>query len=191
MSLPEPTITASGPHPSGPPPAGLIPPASGDDWLVLTAEPLPIGSIHDWVSRHDCGAVVLFSGTVRDHAEGRPGVSLLEYEAYESQVVPKLAAIAGQIRQQHPQTGRVAILHRVGPLAVLESSVVVAVSTPHRPEAFEAARFGIDALKATVPIWKRETWEGGSDWGLAATDITDVDQLRPLADSRRPSDAVS
>jgi molybdopterin synthase catalytic subunit len=61
--------------------------------------------------------------------------------------------------------------HRVGPLAVTESSVVVAVSTGHRPEAFDAARYGIDTLKATVPIWKREVWEGGEDWGLAATEV--------------------
>tara|TARA_B100001029_G_C15016377_1_gene427625 strand:+ start:309 stop:548 length:240 start_codon:yes stop_codon:yes gene_type:complete len=68
----------------------------------------------------------------------------------------------------------VALAHRTGPLKLGESSVVVAVSSPHRPEAFEAGRFGIDTLKATVPIWKREVWKDGEDWALASQDITDV-----------------
>ena len=71
-----------------------------------------------------------------------------------------------------PAVGRVVMWHRVGPLEVTESSVVVAVSAPHRGEAFSAARFAIDMLKTSVPIWKRETWQGGSDWGLDAHDLT-------------------
>jgi molybdopterin synthase catalytic subunit len=157
--------------------------ATGDTWLELTELVLPIGVIHDWCVRPECGAVVLFSGTVRDHAEHRIGVTLLEYEAYESQVVPKLAAIEQDIRHRFSEIGRVALLHRVGPLELGDVSVVVAVSSAHRPAAFDAARFGIDALKATVPIWKRETWtgagddEGGTDWGLAATQVTDLSQV--------------
>ena len=116
---------------------------------------------YDWCVRPDCGAVVLFSGTVRDHAEGRSGVAHLTYEAYEEHVVPRLEAIATEIRAQWPRTGRIALLHRVGRLELGESSVIVAVSAPHRAEAFEAARFGIDTLKETVPIWKQETWDGG------------------------------
>lgn len=134
-----------------------------------------MAAAHDWAVRPGCGAVVLFSGTVRDHAEGRPGVSELEYEAYEEQVVPKLAELAADLRRRWPLTGRVALLHRVGPLAVGDVSVIVVASAPHRPEAFEAARFGIDTLKATVPIWKRETWEGGVDWGTCAHDVTTVE----------------
>jgi molybdopterin synthase catalytic subunit len=141
-------------------------PREGEEWLGLTDQPLPAGAAHDWAVVPGCGAVVLFSGTVRDHAEGRPGVSSLAYEAYEQQVVPKLAAIAAQARERWPMLGRLVLLHRVGPLAVGDVSVVVVASAPHRPEAFEAARFGIDTLKATVPIWKRETWAEGSDWGL-------------------------
>jgi molybdopterin synthase catalytic subunit len=71
-------------------------------------------------------------------------------------------------------TGRIALLHRVGPLGVGDVSVVVVASSPHRPEAFEAARHGIDTLKATVPIWKRETWDGGVDWGTCAHDVEQV-----------------
>lgn len=152
-----------------------------EDWCALTEDPLPIGELYEWAVRPDCGAVVLFSGTVRDHADGRSGVSLLEYEAYEKHVVPKLQEIVDQVREQWPTIGRVGLIHRVGPLSLGESSVVVVVSSPHRPEAFEAARFGIDALKATVPIWKREHWEGGVDWGLAATEIRDVELVEPVA----------
>jgi molybdopterin synthase catalytic subunit len=155
------------------------PPAAGDDWLALTGEPLPVAAAHDWAVRPHCGAVVVFSGTVRDHADGRPGVSELEYEAYESQVVPKLAEIAAALRARWATVGRVALLHRVGPLAVGDVSVVVSVSAPHRPEAFEAARYGIDTLKATVPIWKRETWEGGVDWGTCAHDVESVAPVEP------------
>ena len=139
-----------------------------DTWVALTTDALPAGTVHDWAIRPDCGAVVLFTGTVRDHAEGRPGVTLLEYEAYVEQVEPKLRSIADAARQQWTGLGRIALLHRIGPLALRELAVVVAVSAPHRGEAFDAARWCIDTVKATVPIWKKERWEGGEDWGLAA-----------------------
>lgn len=128
--------------------------------------------MYDWAVRGDCGAVVVFSGTVRDHADGRDGVTSLTYEAYESQVVPVFTEIVERMRAEWPDLGRVAMWHRVGRLELGESSVVVVVSAPHRPEAFEAARFGIDALKASAPIWKLEEWDGGSDWGTGATPPT-------------------
>lgn len=146
----------------------------GDTWLALTEEVLPVGAAADWVVRPDCGAVVVFSGTARDHAPGRKGVEQLEYEAYEEQVVNRFAAIADEIRTRWPSVGRVALLHRVGVVPIAESSVVVAVSSPHRPAAFEAARFGIDSLKATAPIWKRERWASGESWGLEAQHIAEV-----------------
>jgi molybdopterin synthase catalytic subunit len=146
--------------------------------LALTAEALPVAAAYDWCVRPDCGAVVLFSGTVRDHAEGRSGVAHLTYEAYEEHVVPRLEAIATEIRAQWPRSGRIALLHRVGRLELGESSVIVAVSAPHRGEAFEAARFGIDTLKETVPIWKQETWDSGEDWALGAHDLTDAATAR-------------
>ena len=137
-------------------------PRRGDDWFALTADELSVAEAYDWAQRADCGAVVVFSGTVRDHAEGREGVEQLEYEAYEEAVQPRLAAIAAEARRRWPSIGRVALLHRIGRLTVGESSVLVVVSSPHRPEAFEAARYAIDALKASVPIWKHETWREGS-----------------------------
>jgi molybdopterin synthase catalytic subunit len=156
----------------------VVQPPPGNTWIALTEQALPIGAALDWAVRPGCGAVVLFSGTVRDHAEGRPGVSRLVYEAYTEQVEPRLAAIAEEARRQWP-LGRLVLMHRVGELVVGESSVIVVASTPHRPEAFESARFCIDTLKATVPIWKRETWEGGEDWGLCAHDVVDVGDVHP------------
>ena len=149
-------------------------PTTGDDWLALTADELPVAAAYDWAVRPDCGAVVLFSGTVRDHAEGRDGVEHLTYEAYDEAVVPRLAAIAAEARQRWPMIGRLALLHRTGRLELGESSVLVVVSTPHRAEAFEAGRYAIDALKASVPIWKHETWRDGSAWGTGATPIAEA-----------------
>ena len=90
--------------------ARVLPPADSDDWLGLTDAPLPIGAMYEWCVRPDCGAVVLFSGTVRDHAEGRHDVQRLEYEAYEEMVVPKLAEIAAEARARWPMTGRVVLV---------------------------------------------------------------------------------
>ena len=114
-----------------------------------------------------CGAVVTFCGTARDHAPDRTGVTLLEYEAYEERVVPVLDHVADAAIHRFPGIGRIAVWHRVGALAVTDVAVVVAVSTPHRDEAFAAARWTIDEVKATAPIWKREHHAGGVDWGQA------------------------
>ena len=152
-----------------------------DSWTGLSAEPLPVEEVTSWAIRPDCGAVVTFLGTVRDHAEARPGVTELEYEAYEEHVVGRLDAIIQEARSRWG-LGRVALLHRVGRLVPTDSAVVVAVSAPHRGVAFDAARFCIDTLKATVPIWKAEAWEGGRDWGL---------QSQPLASRTVPLDSPS
>lgn len=153
--------------------APLEPPASGHDWLALSDAPLPVHAAADWVVRPDCGGVVTFVGTARDHSAGRPGVELLEYEAYETEVVPRLARVAGEARIRWATVGSIAMLHRVGPLEVTDAAVVVAVSAPHRDEAFTAARFCIDALKHSVPIWKKERWDGGESWGLEAQHLED------------------
>ncbi|MCB0965674.1 MAG: molybdenum cofactor biosynthesis protein MoaE [Ilumatobacter sp.] len=168
--------------------ASVLPPDSGDEWLGLTDAALPIGAIYDWCVRPDCGAVVLFSGTVRDHAADADGVErqdvqYLEYEAYDEMVVPKLAEIAAETRARWSEVGRIAMIHRVGRLELGESSVVCAVSAPHRPQAFVAARFAIDALKVSVPVWKREVWPEGSDWGTNAADLVDVADVPVSASS--------
>ncbi|MEM1332854.1 MAG: molybdenum cofactor biosynthesis protein MoaE [Actinomycetota bacterium] len=148
-------------------------PTQGDEWFVVTEAELPVATAYEWAVVPRCGAVVLFSGTVRDHAEGRDGVEHLTYEAYEEQVVPVFASITAELRRRWPDTGRVALHHRIGRLGLGESSVLAVVSAPHRPGAFEAARYAIDALKESAPIWKHEVWAGGSDWGGDAHHLVD------------------
>lgn len=151
---------------------------TSDDRIEIVSEELPVAGLYDWAVRPDCGAVVVFSGTIRDHsvegAEVRSGVQFLEYEAYVPEAISRMRSIADQARATWPDLGRIAIVHRIGRMVLGESSVVVVVSAPHRPEAFEAARYAIDALKSSVPIWKHETWSEGSDWGLGATQISTV-----------------
>jgi len=159
---------------SGPVPG---PPAEGQTWVGLSDVSLPVGEAFAWAHQPNCGAVVMFSGTARDHSAGRDDVEVLEYEAYESQVEPRLQALADDARVRWPEVERIVMLHRIGRLEVGESAVVVVVSSPHRPEAFMAGRFCIDALKATIPIWKREKWSEGDSWGLEAQHIVETDDL--------------
>ena len=131
--------------------------------VAVSAEPIDAAALLEFVSDPESGAVVLFLGTVRNHSEGKTDVSHLEYEAYDGVVEAKLAEIASEAAQRWP-VSRVAVVHRVGSLGVGESSVAVAVSSPHRADAFEAGRYLIDELKRRVPIWKKEHWPGGAEW---------------------------
>jgi MoaE-MoaD fusion protein len=152
----------------------LIPPVSGGERsdeaagalrppsIEITDGPITVDPILRAVADPRAGAVVLFLGIVRDNARGRH-VQSLEYEAYETLARREMEKIAATIAARWPVT-RVAMIHRTGHLEVGEASVVVGVSAPHRAEAFEAARFAIDTLKLTVPIWKKEIWEGGEAW---------------------------
>jgi molybdopterin synthase catalytic subunit len=108
------------------------------------------------------GAVCLFVGVVRNENQGRP-VLRLEYEAYEEMAVPLMEEVAAEARSLFPVTD-VRLVHRLGRLEIGEASVAVAVSAPHRAGAFAACRFAIDALKARVPIWKKEFYSDGSAW---------------------------
>ncbi len=134
-----------------------------DDWVAVSAEVLDVAAASEFVATPESGAVVVFLGTVRDHAPGKSGVTHLEYEAYEGVVEPKIMEVVADARSQWPLQ-RVAALHRVGELAVGEISVIVAASSAHRGPAFEGARFLIDELKKRAPIWKKEHWPGGSEW---------------------------
>lgn len=156
-------------------------PTDDHTWVGLDTSPLPVDDASSWVVLPACGAVVTFSGTARDHSDDRAGVTVLEYEAYEEQVVPRMEAIAARARIRWPDLGRIALLHRIGPVEIGQSSVVVAVSAPHRDAAFAAARFCIDTLKSTVPIWKREVWDGGESWGLDAQAIAEVEPIDEVA----------
>lgn len=108
------------------------------------------------------GAVVVFDGIVRNHSTGRETL-YLEYEAYESMALKQMRAIGEQTRKQF-SIHRIAIVHRLGRLDIGESSVLIAVSSPHRAAAFDACRFAIDTLKHTVPIWKKEFFRDGAVW---------------------------
>ena len=158
----------------------LEPPTS-DDWIALTNQSLDVGIAADWVALPSCGAVVVFSGLVRDHADGSSGVTHIDYEAWAEQVIPRLTAVVEEARRRWPDLGRVALWHREGRVLLSESSVVVAVSSPHRGAAFDACEFAIDTLKESVPIWKKEFFDGGSQWARAAQHITDVDERGVLA----------
>ena len=151
---------------------------SADTRLELTTSILDVGQVYEWAPVASCGAVVVFSGIVRDHAEGRSDVTALTYEAYEDQVVPKLKVIADEMRARWCDLGRIALIHRIGRLELGESSVLVVVSSPHRPEAFAAAQYAIDTLKISVPIWKQEHWRDGSDWGTNSHEISDPRNLK-------------
>jgi molybdopterin synthase catalytic subunit len=133
------------------------------DLIALFPGPIDPAALVAHVSRADAGAVVVFLGTVRDHSEGREGVTALDYEAYEGAAEAEMERVVSEARGRW-DLGTVALAHRVGRLVVGEVSVGVAVSSAHRPEAFEAARFMIDELKAGVPIWKKEHWADGSEW---------------------------
>lgn len=159
----------------GMPAASPFEPPLGDDWLALTEEVLPSQRALEWVEGAAWGGVVGFFGVVRDNAEGRSDVVAVDYEAYDSQVVPRLAELAAAARARVPDLGRVVLWHRTGHLEVGETSVAVVVSAPHRAEAFEACRLLIDTLKATLPIWKLEHWAGGSGWSPSAHAVAEVD----------------
>jgi molybdopterin synthase catalytic subunit len=136
------------------------------DWVAIADAPLTTDAAVAWATTAGSGAVVTFLGVVRDHADGRPGVTGMAYEAYEEPAVRAMREIASEARRRWPEIERLALLHRVGELALSETSVAVIASAPHRSAAFEAARFCIDTLKESVPIWKQEHWSGGSDWAV-------------------------
>jgi molybdopterin synthase catalytic subunit len=146
------------------------------DWVALTGEPLPTTDALQWATVPSAGAVVTFAGVVRDHAEGRPDVVGMTYEAYEDPAERALRDIAAEVRRRWPAVERIALLHRTGELALSEASVVVVVSAPHRREAFAAAEFAIDTLKEAAPIWKQEHWAGGSDWAVEQHSIRSAHQ---------------
>ena len=145
----------------------LIPPVSGGAELFwLTAEPLEPRhrEMVDLVRRGESGAVVVFYGVVRNNAEGRR-VLRLEYEAHESMAVRKMREVADEVKRRFPHVGEIGIWHRIGTLEVGEASLLVALSSPHRKEGFEACHFAVDRVKEVVPVWKKEHFaDGGAAW---------------------------
>jgi len=152
----------------------LCPPNDASDWVVLTDAALPVETLHSWAATPRSGAVVCFVGVVRDHADGRNDVRGMTYEAYEEPARRVMEEIVAEARKRWSDLERVALVHRVGELTLSEPSVAVAVSAPHREAAFDAARYCIDTLKETAPIWKQEHWSRGSDWALGEHPIRPV-----------------
>lgn len=159
------------------PVATLLAPPGSDDWLGITEECLPVGEVVEWAVQPQCGAVVSFSGTVRDHDEEFDHVERLEYEVYEDVACARLADLAVEIRCRWPMIGRLAMIHRVGMVELSETAVVVVASAPHRPEAFAAASFAIDAVKATIPIWKCHHVDGQRSWSKCSHPLVGADEV--------------
>lgn len=126
-------------------------------------DPIDTSAMVAEVNRRESGATVLFVGTVRDHSEGKEGVTHLSYEVFAEMVEPKITEIVQEAARKWPVQSA-AVEHRSGDVMVGEASVAVAVSCAHRADAFEAARYLIDELKARAPIWKKEFWPGGAEW---------------------------
>lgn len=135
--------------------------------VAVCETPLDVTAMHDRVADDRAGAVVVFTGVVRNHSEGHDGVTHLQYEAFVERVEDALRSVGNEASSKW-QVCAVAIEHRVGECAVGEPTVVVAVSASHRGDAFEAARYCIDELKARAPIWKKEFWPGGEEWSPGA-----------------------
>jgi len=139
----------------------LIPPVSGGAFRIVE-EPLSLDAVVADVADERAGAIATFTGTVRRQSRGRE-VQHLEYEAYAEMAEGVMAQIATQLKERYDLC-EIAIHHRVGRVAIGEPSVVIAVSAPHRQDALAACRDAIDTLKETVPLWKKEVYEGGEEW---------------------------
>ncbi|MGP7816986.1 molybdenum cofactor biosynthesis protein MoaE [Niallia sp. 01092] len=130
--------------------------------VEITNNPISVQEVIDKVIRRDAGAITTFIGTVRELTHGRKTLHLI-YEAYESMALKKLQQIGVEITEKW-QNSEVAITHRIGRLEITDIAVVIAVSTPHRKDAYEANRYAIERIKEIVPIWKKEHWEDGEEW---------------------------
>ena len=152
----------------------FLPPVSGgqqaavaNDIFLLVREPIQSRELIESLKAPEDGAVVVFDGFVRNNFNGRRTL-YLEYEAYEPMAYAKMREIGAQIREKF-KIHRLAIIHRLGHLEIGDTSVLIAVSSPHRTAAFDACRYAIDTLKRAVPIWKKEYFAGGAVWAEGET----------------------
>jgi MoaE-MoaD fusion protein len=139
----------------------LIPPVSGGSYKLFET-PLSLDAAVDEVRTENAGAIATFVGTTRKRSRGRD-VLYLEYEAYEGMAEQVMEQLAEELKRRHDLC-EVAIHHRVGRVDIGETSVVIAASAPHRADALAACREAIDELKVSVPLWKKEVYEGGEEW---------------------------
>jgi molybdopterin synthase catalytic subunit len=147
---------------AGEPPSCRLEISEGGHYFALTRQPLEARTVIARLLTGAEGAVVTFEGTVRNHTNGRSTLCL-DYECYEPMAIKIMSRIGRELAEAHALT-RVALVHRLGRLLVGETSVLVIVTAPHRRPAFEAALEGIDRLKKTVPIWKKEHFADGEVW---------------------------
>ncbi|MDH3708750.1 MAG: molybdenum cofactor biosynthesis protein MoaE [Cyclobacteriaceae bacterium] len=136
-----------------------------NSYIHLTDMPLEADKVTALVSNSSQGGVVVFTGNVRDRTKGKK-VLRLEYQAYQPMAISEMEKIRQKVLAQWPQS-QIAIHHRVGTLQIGEAAVIIAVSTPHRAQAFKACELAIDTLKEQVPIWKKEIFEDGEVWVAA------------------------
>jgi molybdopterin converting factor subunit 1 len=168
----------------------FLPPVSGgqgttnnDDVFQLVREPIQPHELLRKLKAPDDGAMVVFDGFVRNNFKGKRTL-YLEYEAYEAMALAKMREIGAQIREKF-QIRRLVIIHRLGRLEIGETSVWIAVSSPHRNAAFEACRYAIDTLKRAVPIWKKEFFAGGAVWAEGETPSQEA--ISPPVESKFPT----
>jgi molybdopterin synthase catalytic subunit len=128
----------------------------------VTNDPIDLNELVRYVTDPEAGAIATFIGTTRNNNEGRKVIAL-DYEAYPEMAEKELARIGEHARKQWPIC-RMAIVHRLGPVQIGDASVIIVVSSAHRDAAFAASRFAIEEIKKTVPIWKKEVFEGGEVW---------------------------
>lgn len=128
----------------------------------VTNQPINLQDLVDYVTDPEAGALAIFIGTTRNNNEGRQVIAL-DYEAYPEMAEKELIRLGEEARRKWPIC-RMAIVHRVGPVQIAEPSVMIAVSAAHREASFAACRFAIEEIKRTVPIWKKEVYEGGEIW---------------------------
>jgi len=132
--------------------------------MKISFAPLDLETVYQLADAGNNGAIVLMSGMVRNNTAGRSVISL-EYQAYQPMALKIFEEISQYIYSQWPIVNRVIIHHRIGRLAIGEISVLIAIGSPHRKEAFEACQYAIDTLKHNAPIWKKEHWaDGASSW---------------------------
>ncbi len=146
----------------------LFPPVSGgqppvDERFQITREPLSLDDVAQRLNQPEMGAITLFAGIVRGVTEGKE-TDYLEYEVYRPMAEATLAQIAGEAQERWPDIGDIAIIHRVGKLAVGETSIIIAVAASHRLQTFAACHYIIDRVKEITPIWKKEVRPDGADW---------------------------
>lgn len=142
---------------------------------AITRDAIRPDDVLDRVGADEDGAAILFLGVVRDHADGR-AVSGMRYDAYEEMAATVLAEIATEAAERLG-TDRVAVIHRVGELAIGEVSVAIAVSSPHRAESFDASRYVIEEIKKRLPVWKKERYvDGAEEWVEGVVPPTPAEQ---------------